>query len=172
VPAGGSSWHSNAQSASCRRRVVAPRPAPNFGALAAICAANTPKRGVVDNFRHAITAFDIISDMSWAELASRQDGVVTRRQLYGLEVTGDQVDRLLRSRALVRIGWGVFLVRGAPLTYRARLWLAVLSSGGTLAFASAAHLWGVIPQIPEYPRHRTPPTSPSRSVDGFGAPSE
>lgn len=86
--------------------------------------------------------------MSWAELASRQDGILTRQQLYGLGVGHDQVDRLLRSGALVSTARGVFLVRGAPLTYRAQLWRAVLSVGGTLAFGSAAHLWGITPDAP------------------------
>jgi very-short-patch-repair endonuclease len=42
----------------------------------------------------------------------------------------------------------VFLVRGAPDTYEARLWAAVLATGGVLGFATAAHLWGMTDQMP------------------------
>ncbi len=44
---------------------------------------------------------------------------------------------------LVRLASGVYLVAGAPLTFRARLWAAILATGGTLGFATAAYLWGV-----------------------------
>jgi very-short-patch-repair endonuclease len=89
-----------------------------------------------------------IRGMSWAQLASTQDGILTRKQLYECGLSEDGVDRLLRAGALVRTARGVFLVRGAPLTYRARLWRAVLSGDGALAFASAAHLWGITPDVP------------------------
>ncbi|HJQ41691.1 MAG TPA: DUF559 domain-containing protein [Jatrophihabitantaceae bacterium] len=35
----------------------------------------------------------------------------------------------------------MFLARGAPVTHAAELWIAVLSTGGVLGFATAAHLW-------------------------------
>jgi very-short-patch-repair endonuclease len=44
---------------------------------------------------------------------------------------------------LNRVSAGVFVVRGAPMTFRARLWVAVLSTGGVLGFATAAELWGI-----------------------------
>ncbi|MDT4939417.1 MAG: hypothetical protein QOG80_3088 [Pseudonocardiales bacterium] len=34
-------------------------------------------------------------------------------------------------------------MRGAPVTYLAELWIAVLATDGVLGFATAAHLWGM-----------------------------
>lgn len=56
---------------------------------------------------------------------------------------------LLAGSAVEPLWRGVYLVRGAPLTYRAQLWAAVLSSGGVLGFATAAQLWGVLDEPPE-----------------------
>ncbi len=86
--------------------------------------------------------------MSWARLAQAQDGIVTRAQLMSVGVSDSAVSRLARSGALHSVSRGVFLVRGAPLTYRARLWAAVCASGGTLAFTTAAHLWGLVDDPP------------------------
>ena len=57
-------------------------------------------------------------------------------------VSEDQIHTLLSQGALDQRWRGVFLARGAPLTYEARLWVAVLSFGGVLGFSTAAHLWG------------------------------
>jgi very-short-patch-repair endonuclease len=82
--------------------------------------------------------------MSWSTLAQAQDGVITRDQLadHGLAMT--TIDGMLKRDQLVSVAFGVYLVRGAPLTYRARLWTGVLSTGGVLGFVTAARLWGVI----------------------------
>jgi very-short-patch-repair endonuclease len=50
----------------------------------------------------------------------------------------------VRAGELVALDHGVFLVRGAPSTYVSRLWAAVLSVGGVLGFATAAHLHGCV----------------------------
>jgi very-short-patch-repair endonuclease len=55
---------------------------------------------------------------------------------------------MTRSGALEPSARGVFLVRGAPLTYSAELWVAVLSGLGILGFATATHLWGVSDRPP------------------------
>jgi very-short-patch-repair endonuclease len=87
---------------------------------------------------------DIISAVNWADIAAAQAGVVGRRQLRQAGLSADAVDRLIRGGGLTGIHRGVFLVRGAPLTYRASLWAAVLATRGTLGFQTAAHLWGVV----------------------------
>jgi very-short-patch-repair endonuclease len=79
----------------------------------------------------------------WAERAVEQDGVVARAQLAAAGVSGTGVARMRRRGDLVALASGVYLVRGAPLTYRARLWAAVLATDGVLGFATAAHLWGM-----------------------------
>jgi predicted transcriptional regulator of viral defense system len=86
--------------------------------------------------------------VSWGALARAQAGVISRRQLLTAGVTRDQVDGLLAGGALTILARGVFLVRGAPETYDARLWAAVLGTGGLLGFATAAHLWGVVDSAP------------------------
>ncbi len=89
--------------------------------------------------------------MSWAALARGQSGVIDRRQLYAAGLSEAEVDTLLASGAVETVFRGVFVVRGAPLTYEASLWAAVRGFGGVLGFASAAHLWGVTDQRPARP---------------------
>jgi len=74
-------------------------------------------------------------------VAARQAGVISRAQLRIGGLTDHMVDGLLASGGLTPLARGVFLVRGAPVTYEVGLWSAVLSTGGVLGFASAAHLW-------------------------------
>jgi very-short-patch-repair endonuclease len=87
--------------------------------------------------------------MSWADVASSQAGAITRRQLIGCGMGSTTVSRLVRSGALIRHAPGVFVVRGAPVTYRTGVWIAVLATGGVVGFATAAHLWGFVAEPPE-----------------------
>lgn len=80
--------------------------------------------------------------MPWSELARRQAGVITRAQLRTSGRTDRQIDILVANGALEPLWRGLYLVRGAPLSYEARLWAASLSFDGVLGFATAAHLWG------------------------------
>ena len=81
--------------------------------------------------------------MRWREVAQVQDGVISRAQFASLGI-GDGYVALLGARGEIqRQLKGVYLVGGAPLTYRARLWCAVLATDGILAFATAAELWGM-----------------------------
>jgi REase_MTES_1575 len=86
--------------------------------------------------------------MGWADQARSQAGVITRAQLSKHGVTTDSVRRLLGNGGLTPVHHGVHLVRGAPLSYEARTWAAVLATGGVVGFASAAHLWGIIDRPP------------------------
>ncbi len=84
---------------------------------------------------------------------------MTRGQLRDAGLSDDRVDGLLAGGALERRAVGVFLVRGAPATYEAQLFIAVLSTRGVLGHATAAHLWGVLEAPPApitvvVPRHR------------------
>jgi very-short-patch-repair endonuclease len=74
--------------------------------------------------------------------------VITRSQLLGHGVHHNSIKRMLTSEKISAPAAGVYLVRGAPLTYRARLWVAVLATDGVLGFATAAQLWGVIDAPP------------------------
>ncbi len=85
----------------------------------------------------------ILAAMSWAVTARSQAGVISRAQLRGHGLDDRAITRLAQAGALDRWAPGVFVVRGAPLTYRAALWRAVLATGGVLGFATAARLWGL-----------------------------
>jgi very-short-patch-repair endonuclease len=81
--------------------------------------------------------------MAWEDLARAQSGAISRQQLREFGLDDLVITRLVTSGALVRHADGVFLARGAPITYAAELWMAVLSTGGLLGFATAAYLWGM-----------------------------
>lgn len=81
--------------------------------------------------------------MDWGPQARAQCGVITRAQLREHGLSDDQVDQLIGSGALTPIWLALFLARGAPFSYEARLWAAALSFRGVLGFATAAHLWGM-----------------------------
>ena len=61
-----------------------------------------------------------------AALLSRQDGVVSRRQLVGLGALPHEIARMLRRRELVPVHRGVFVDHTGPLTRAQREWAAVL----------------------------------------------
>lgn len=62
-------------------------------------------------------------------LADRQEGVVSRRQLYGLGVTRWQVVAHVRAGRWRRIGDQSVCVHAGPLSPRARHWAAVFQGG-------------------------------------------
>jgi very-short-patch-repair endonuclease len=98
--------------------------------------------------------------MNWWDLARRQSGVVTRQQLSGQGLHRSAIQRMLDDEKLVSVARATYLVRGAPLSYRARLWVATLSTAGILAFATAAELWGLIgPRPGDAPVHVVLPHS-------------
>lgn len=87
--------------------------------------------------------------MAWERLAEAQCGVVSRRQLREAGLSDSAITRLVRSGWLRVIAPAVYIVRGAPLDHGARLWRAVLSTGGALGFGTALQLWGVIEDCAE-----------------------
>ncbi len=70
------------------------------------------------------------------DLASKQEGALSRAQLLGLGFTGDHLHHRLRSGHLVRAAPGVYTVAGAVRTWRQRLWVASLDAGPA---ASVSH---------------------------------
>lgn len=69
--------------------------------------------------------------------------MITQAQLVVAGVSPNAISRMTRSGELIRLAQGVYLCGGAPLTFRARLWSAVLSTEGTLSRTTAGRLWGV-----------------------------
>ena len=86
--------------------------------------------------------------MDWPAIAREQDGVVSRPQLSAAGLSATTITRMVTRSELTSVGAGVFLVKGAPLTDRARLQAAVLATRGVLGFGTAAELWGVDASAP------------------------
>ena len=83
------------------------------------------------------------ADALIADLAARQHGLVTRRQLVALGVGPDAVDRRIALRRLHPVHQGVFAV-GHRLRTRESTWMAAVLAAGAdavLASRSAAALW-------------------------------
>ncbi len=83
------------------------------------------------------------------ELAGRQHGVATRRQLLSAGVSGAAVGRMLASGWLQRVHAGVYLVASHAPTQHAR-WMAAVLAGGpdaVLSHSSAAALWGIVDPV-------------------------
>ena len=80
------------------------------------------------------------------ELASRQHGIVTRRQLLEVGYSASAVDRRVRMGALVRLHPGVFKIGGNPSTREQVLMASVLavSPEAVVSHSSAAGLWGLL----------------------------
>jgi hypothetical protein len=79
------------------------------------------------------------------ELAARQHGVVSVRQLAALGIDKDAVRRRVRDGRLHCVHRGVYAVGHTRLTREGR-WLAAVLKGGpgaVLSYRSAAALWGI-----------------------------
>jgi len=85
-----------------------------------------------------------------ARLATRQSGVVSRRQLAALGLGPDQIDRRIRTGRLIPIHRGVYAVGHQAVSDRGRI-VAGLLAAGRGAFAShrtSAHLWSLVSTLP------------------------
>lgn len=86
-------------------------------------------------------------DRRVAELAGRQFGVVSRKQLAGLGMGDAAISRRLRAGRLHQVFAGVYSVGHRSLTREGRWLAAVLASGeeSALSHWSAAALWAIRP---------------------------
>lgn len=84
------------------------------------------------------------SKAAW-ELARRQHGVVSRRQLLALEFSKSAIDHRVERGRLHVVAHGVYAVGWPQLTQKRRWMAAVLSCGedAVLSHRSAAALWGI-----------------------------
>jgi very-short-patch-repair endonuclease len=118
----------------------------------------------------------MIPVVAWRAIARAQSGVVSRPQLVASGMSPATASRLCDRGLLDRVAHGVYLVGGAPLTYRARLWVAVLATNGVLGFATAAELWGLSDDRSEcahviVPHARRVVAPPGTTVSRVGVPS-
>lgn len=105
--------------------------------------------------------------MTWDNIARQQGGAISRGQILDAGLPRGQLARLIASNQLVRQDRGVFVARGAPVTYLTSIWITILRTGGVLGFATAVHLWGAIDPPPWIdvivdPRRRMSPRSRER----------
>ena len=86
------------------------------------------------------------ADRRLAQLAARQHGVVSRRQLAALGFGDNAIARRVASGRLHRLYRGVYAVGHTVLTPNARYLAAVLAcgSGAALSHRSAASFWGLL----------------------------
>jgi very-short-patch-repair endonuclease len=80
-----------------------------------------------------------------AVLAARQHGAVSRQQLFELGVTKKAIQRALEAGELTRRAPAVYVVAGAPSTWRQDLMVAVLDAGpgACVSHRAAAILLGI-----------------------------
>jgi len=85
-----------------------------------------------------------IPDRSILELAARQHGCVSLEQVRACGLSGDQLDRRVRSGRLARLGARVFAVGGAPPSWEQQLVAALLDLGpsAVVSHRTAAALHG------------------------------
>src|SRR6478752_2992036 len=84
-----------------------------------------------------------LGESAWS-LARRQHGVIARRQLLALGMSGQSVQHRVDRGRLHRIDRGIYAVGRPALTRRGQWMVAVLGCGSraVLSYGSAAALWG------------------------------
>ena len=114
------------------------------------------------------------SDRAMAALATRQHGIVSRRQLVELGLGPGAIRRRLESGRLHRVHRGVFAVGHLRLSQHGQWMAAVLSCGtaALLSHRSAGVLWGVAPYAGRWIDVTAPgsrrPTASGSSFTGAG----
>lgn len=93
-----------------------------------------------------------------ADLAERQHGVATYRQMRQLGLSNGHIHRASKASRLRRVHRGVYAVGHKRLSGHGRCLAAVLAcgEGAVLSHRSAAWLWGFIPNCPSEPEVTAP----------------
>lgn len=92
---------------------------------------------------------DARSSKAW-ELAGRQHGIITRRQLLALGFSRSAIDHRVKRGRLHVVAHGVYAVGWPKLTQKRRWMMAVLAcgDGAALSHRSAAALWDAAAERP------------------------
>jgi very-short-patch-repair endonuclease len=87
-----------------------------------------------------------------ARLATRQCGVVGRRQLVALGFSEDEIDHRVKTRRLNRLHRGVYAVGHESIADRGRMIAGLLAAGdgAVLSHSTAATLWKLLPSMPQF----------------------
>ena len=90
-------------------------------------------------------------DVFRARLATRQHGVLSRAQLAALGYTTDEIDYDAAVQRIIRIHQGVYAVGHEAVSDRGRMIAALLATGphAAISHETAAHLWSLIPSMPQ-----------------------
>jgi very-short-patch-repair endonuclease len=104
------------------------------------------------------------ADHAAARIAARQHGVASMRQLRSVGLSDEAVSVRLRSGRFHRIHRGVYAIGHRGLSVEGRWSAAVLAcgAGAVLSHASAAALWGLLPE-PQGPVDVSTPARSGRS---------
>lgn len=82
-------------------------------------------------------------ETAWRQLAGRQHGVVSHRQLAALGLSDRQIFVRRQREELISAFRGAYLLAGSPATHAQSLMAACLATGGVASHRSAAELWGL-----------------------------
>ena len=85
---------------------------------------------------------------AWMSVARRQSGVISRSQCVDAGLSHAEINGLIARGALVKLGPGVFRLRGAPAREDSALWHAALATGGSIMGGAAAWIWEIEPAFP------------------------
>jgi very-short-patch-repair endonuclease len=105
--------------------------------------------------RHSDVFLTTDADRAAAGIARQQFGVISSAQLHALGLQRGAIRRRLERGQLHRIHRGVYAVGHTRLSYRGKLWAALLACGGpgaaVLSHRSAAAVWELIPTPAGHP---------------------
>ena len=107
-------------------------------------------------------------DVRIFDLASRQHGLVTRRQLLELGLSGPAIQRRLQAGYLRTVHRGVYRI--GPIESPRMMEMAAVLAGGPsalLSHASAADMWGLARVASPHPVHVTVPQVGGRCREGI-----
>lgn len=105
------------------------------------------------------------TDIRLGEIAARQHGVVSLRQLEGLGLSRYAIAKRAKKGRLHRVHQGVYAVGHKGLGWHGRWMAAVLAcgEGAVLSHGSAASLWGLLKPT-EGPSHVSTPSTSGRTT--------
>jgi very-short-patch-repair endonuclease len=105
-------------------------------------------------------------DLLATNRAATQHGVISRSQATALGMTRRAIQHRVASGRWVKCMPSVYVIRGAPLTWHARLLAACLETGGVASHRSSAvlrHISGFAPGMPEL----SVPRGHARELEGI-----
>lgn len=128
------------------------------GAVSCLTLSQVPNEVAIDHLTGGKSSARL-RDRAVAELARQQHGVVARRQLLGLGMSGRSIDVRREHGQLHEVFRGVYVVGSRRISRSGRWMAAVLAAGegAVLSHRSAGRLWRILPQGAEWVDVTCPP---------------